>query len=89
MGELFEILLCVGLVALAIWGLDWIDRVFRQIEAEERAANAKPWGDVVEVPDEAKRRAACSTPGEGAEITARRRGVRTRHIAHDKRGTTR
>jgi hypothetical protein len=46
------------LVALAIWGFDYCERAWTEIEDEERLQRerelAKPWGEVVEVPAAAK-----------------------------------
>jgi hypothetical protein len=83
MGEALTILLCLALVALAIWGLDWVDRVFRQIEAEERAANALPWGEVVELPREAIIGGpAKRSRGTGEEVGAPTEPPKTHHITH-------
>lgn len=47
--------LCISLMIAAVFGLDWVARSFRQIQAEEDALDRDAdRGDVINIPEEAK-----------------------------------
>lgn len=82
-GEVVALALSAGFVVAAIYAFDWVDRQWCRMIDEHLRIEAQPWGEVVEVPLEArlpsKRRGERPRgPGAGGQTTQQHLGsVRT------------
>ena len=82
-GELFAEVVCVAAVLSGGAWVVWQMKLGRDTAVSDGTWRT-PWGEIVEVPREAKARGSRSNEGESHGIkAARAQKVRTRHSHHD------